>query len=65
MGRDKFENEYLIKYHFPNDIWYSSFCLIVIRFHVDDLSSAHVYLRMKKPIESYDDIPEEVVEECT
>eukprot|EP00339_Tiarina_fusa_P019624 CAMPEP_0117083998 /NCGR_PEP_ID=MMETSP0472-20121206/59128_1 /TAXON_ID=693140 ORGANISM="Tiarina fusus, Strain LIS" /NCGR_SAMPLE_ID=MMETSP0472 /ASSEMBLY_ACC=CAM_ASM_000603 /LENGTH=187 /DNA_ID=CAMNT_0004812827 /DNA_START=61 /DNA_END=621 /DNA_ORIENTATION=+ len=37
MGRDKFENEELIKYGWPEDVW----------FHVDDLSSAHVYLRMK------------------
>jgi len=36
MGRDKFENEDLIKYGFPEDIW----------FHVDKLSSAHVYLRL-------------------
>jgi len=37
MGKDKFENEDLIKYGWEEDIW----------FHVDDLSSAHVYLRMK------------------
>ncbi len=37
MGKDKFENEELIKYALPHDIW----------FHVDGLSSAHVYLRMK------------------
>lgn len=36
MGRDKFENEDLIKYGFPEDVW----------FHVDNLSSAHVYLRL-------------------
>eukprot|EP00406_Dinophysis_acuminata_P032743 CAMPEP_0179371028 /NCGR_PEP_ID=MMETSP0797-20121207/85494_1 /TAXON_ID=47934 /ORGANISM="Dinophysis acuminata, Strain DAEP01" /LENGTH=232 /DNA_ID=CAMNT_0021086827 /DNA_START=1 /DNA_END=700 /DNA_ORIENTATION=- len=36
MGRDKFENEELLKYGFPEDIW----------FHVDKLSSAHVYLRL-------------------
>merc|ERR1740121_1223090 len=36
MGRDKFENEDLLKYGFPEDIW----------FHVDKLSSAHVYLRL-------------------
>lgn len=35
-GQDKNENEDLIKYSFPTDVW----------FHVDDLSSAHVYLRM-------------------
>ncbi|KAG9336216.1 hypothetical protein JZ751_002563 [Albula glossodonta] len=38
MGKDKYENEDLIKYGWPEDIW----------FHVDKLSSAHVYLRMPK-----------------
>eukprot|EP00928_Gymnodinium_smaydae_P061790 TRINITY_DN45791_c0_g1_i1.p1 TRINITY_DN45791_c0_g1~~TRINITY_DN45791_c0_g1_i1.p1 ORF type:complete len:233 (+),score=88.34 TRINITY_DN45791_c0_g1_i1:68-766(+) len=36
MGRDKFENEELLKYGWPEDLW----------FHVDKLSSAHVYLRL-------------------
>jgi len=36
MGKDKFENEQLLKYGWPEDIW----------FHVDKLSSAHVYLRL-------------------
>lgn len=36
MGKDKFENEELLKYGFPEDIW----------FHVDKFSSAHVYLRL-------------------
>eukprot|EP00927_Polykrikos_kofoidii_P085738 TRINITY_DN9403_c0_g1_i1.p1 TRINITY_DN9403_c0_g1~~TRINITY_DN9403_c0_g1_i1.p1 ORF type:complete len:233 (+),score=66.87 TRINITY_DN9403_c0_g1_i1:57-755(+) len=36
MGRDKFENDDLIKYGWPEDIW----------FHVDSYSSAHVYLRL-------------------
>jgi len=36
MGKDKFENEDLIKYGWPEDIW----------FHVDKYSSAHVYLRL-------------------
>eukprot|EP00658_Telonema_sp_P-2_P025844 TRINITY_DN20416_c0_g1_i1.p1 TRINITY_DN20416_c0_g1~~TRINITY_DN20416_c0_g1_i1.p1 ORF type:complete len:270 (+),score=67.02 TRINITY_DN20416_c0_g1_i1:118-927(+) len=38
MGRDKHENEDLIRYGWPEDIW----------FHVDDYSSAHVYLRLPK-----------------
>ncbi|KAL6006222.1 hypothetical protein ACLOJK_040268 [Asimina triloba] len=38
MGLDKYENEDLIKYGFPEDIW----------FHVDKMSSAHVYLRLNK-----------------
>lgn len=53
MGKDKYENEELIKYGFPEDIW----------FHVDDLSSAHVYLRLRKG-ETIHDIPKEVLEEC-
>ena len=36
MGRDKVENEELIKYGFPEDVW----------FHVDKHSSAHVYIRL-------------------
>ena len=36
VGKDKFENEDLIKHAWPEDIW----------FHVDKLSSAHVYLRL-------------------
>ncbi|CAI2380369.1 unnamed protein product [Moneuplotes crassus] len=52
MGKDKFENENLIKYSFPNDIW----------FHVEHLSSAHVYLRLEG-LENIDDIPEELVQE--
>ena len=35
MGRDKHENEDLIRWGWPEDVW----------FHVDKLSSAHVYLR--------------------
>ncbi|CAE8624974.1 unnamed protein product, partial [Polarella glacialis] len=42
MGKDKFENEELLKYSWPEDIW----------FHVDKLSSAHVYLRL--PLGSVD-----------
>uniref|UniRef100_J3KUI7 NFACT RNA-binding domain-containing protein n=1 Tax=Oryza brachyantha TaxID=4533 RepID=J3KUI7_ORYBR len=47
MGLDKFENEDLIKYGFPEDIW----------FHVDKMSSAHVYLRLNKG-QTMDDISE-------
>mmetsp|Transcript_1219 Transcript_1219/g.2599 ORF Transcript_1219/g.2599 Transcript_1219/m.2599 type:complete len:215 (-) Transcript_1219:382-1026(-) len=53
MGKDKSENEELIKYGQPEDCW----------FHVDDLSSAHVYLRLK-PGMSMDDIPEDCVTQC-
>ncbi|KAJ1568076.1 Coiled-coil domain-containing protein 25 [Nowakowskiella sp. JEL0078] len=54
MGKDKYENEELIKYGWENDVW----------FHVDKLSSAHVYLRL--PSNSYDwtEIPLEVLKDC-
>ena len=55
MGRDKFENEELIKYAWPDrDIW----------FHVEDLSSAHVYLRLPHGVTDYSQIPDEIVQEC-
>ena len=54
MGKDKFENEFLIKYCHKQDIW----------FHVDNLSSAHIYLRMPHDISSYDEVPKEVIAEC-
>uniref|UniRef100_H2MZZ8 Coiled-coil domain-containing protein 25 n=1 Tax=Oryzias latipes TaxID=8090 RepID=H2MZZ8_ORYLA len=53
MGKDKHENEDLIKYGWPEDIW----------FHVDKLSSAHVYLRMPKG-GTIDDVPPEVLVDC-
>mmetsp|Transcript_24941 Transcript_24941/g.49694 ORF Transcript_24941/g.49694 Transcript_24941/m.49694 type:complete len:215 (-) Transcript_24941:1059-1703(-) len=53
MGKDKYENEDLIKYGLPEDCW----------FHVDDLSSAHVYLRLK-PGMTLDDIPEDCLTDC-
>ena len=54
MGRDKFENEDLIKWGLPTDIW----------FHVDGLSSAHVYLRLPSSEYNLDNIPKEILEEC-
>lgn len=53
VGKDKFENELLIKHGWDNDVW----------FHVDKLSSAHVYLRLKDG-ETIDTIPEGVLEDC-
>ncbi|KAJ2897579.1 Coiled-coil domain-containing protein 25 [Coemansia aciculifera] len=47
MGKDKFENEDLIKHGWPEDVW----------FHVDKLSSAHVYLRLA-PGFSWESIPQ-------
>lgn len=45
MGKDKYENEELLKWGWTNDIW----------FHVDNLSSAHVYLRLNEG-ESFENI---------
>ncbi|KAL6524111.1 Coiled-coil domain-containing protein 25 [Orobanche minor] len=53
MGLDKHENEELIKYGFPEDIW----------FHVDKMSSAHVYLRLHKG-QTIDDMSEGLLEDC-
>ncbi|CAO1615960.1 unnamed protein product [Sympodiomycopsis kandeliae] len=52
MGKDKFENEDLIKYGFEEDVW----------FHVDKLSSAHVYLRMPKGM-TWTSIPTALLED--
>lgn len=53
MGKDKFENEDLIKFGLPEDLW----------FHVDDLSSAHVYLRLRKD-QKLEDVSPETIMEC-
>mmetsp|Transcript_17549 Transcript_17549/g.30110 ORF Transcript_17549/g.30110 Transcript_17549/m.30110 type:complete len:220 (-) Transcript_17549:386-1045(-) len=53
MGRDKVENEDLIKYMWPTDCW----------FHVDDLSSAHVYLRLPDDC-TMEQIPADTLEDC-
>ncbi|VDM69862.1 unnamed protein product [Strongylus vulgaris] len=53
MGVDKYENEELIKYGWPEDVW----------FHVDKVSSAHVYLRLP-PGMTIDTIPQELIDDC-
>ena len=53
MGKDKYENEDLIKYGIPEDFW----------FHVEDLSSAHVYLRLRKD-QRLEDVSEATIMEC-
>ncbi|KAG6814791.1 hypothetical protein H0H93_012234, partial [Arthromyces matolae] len=53
MGRDKVENEELIKYAWPQDVW----------FHVDKLSSAHVYIRMPDGM-TFETIPEVLLTDC-
>jgi len=54
MGADKHENEELIRWGWPEDVW----------FHVDKLSSAHVYLRLRKG-ETLDDVPSSVLQDCS
>lgn len=46
-------DEELIRWGWPEDVW----------FHVDNLSSAHVYLRLK-PGQGLDDIPSDVLVDC-
>ncbi|XP_011870109.1 PREDICTED: coiled-coil domain-containing protein 25 [Vollenhovia emeryi] len=53
MGIDKYENEDLIKWGWPEDVW----------FHVDKYSSAHVYLRLGHG-QTIDDIPSTVLEDA-
>ncbi|XP_020287889.1 coiled-coil domain-containing protein 25 isoform X1 [Pseudomyrmex gracilis] len=53
MGADKFENEDLIRWGWPEDVW----------FHVDKYSSAHVYLRLRHG-QTIDDIPSTVLEDA-
>ncbi|KAF8158440.1 cytoplasmic protein [Crassisporium funariophilum] len=53
MGRDKVENEELIKHAWPQDLW----------FHVDKLSSAHVYLRMTEGM-VWESIPTALLADC-
>ncbi len=53
MGADKYENEDLIKYGWEEDVW----------FHVDNISSAHVYLRMLDG-STISDIPGPVMGAC-
>ncbi|KAI1083786.1 coiled-coil domain-containing protein 25 [Whalleya microplaca] len=48
VGKDKFENEELIKYGWEQD------------FHVDKLSSAHIYLRLNDG-DTWDAIPQDLV----
>ncbi|KAK7537773.1 hypothetical protein BKA81DRAFT_385794 [Phyllosticta paracitricarpa] len=51
VGKDKVENEDLIKYGWEED------------FHVDNLSSAHIYLRLPEG-SSWEDIPADLLQDC-
>jgi len=50
MGLDKHENEDLIKWGWPEDVW----------FHVDKVSSAHVYLRLN-PGQTLEEVAQSVI----
>ncbi|KAL4126665.1 hypothetical protein QTP88_010874 [Uroleucon formosanum] len=52
-GVDSYENDELIENMLPEDVW----------FHVDNLSSAHVYLRLKEG-QTIDDIPKQLLEDA-
>lgn len=53
MGVDQYENDELIRWGWPEDVW----------FHVDKFSSAHVYLRLRLG-QTIDDIPSTVLEDA-
>ncbi|KAL9534658.1 Coiled-coil domain-containing protein [Sphaerulina musiva] len=53
VGKDKVENEDLIAHGWPEDVW----------FHADNLSSAHIYLRLR-PNETWDQIPSALLTDC-
>jgi len=70
LGKDKYENDELIKWGWPNDVWcveifppFDPSLTAVLRFHVDDLPSAHAYIRLPEDV-TIDTIPEDVMEDC-
>ncbi|KAJ5923029.1 hypothetical protein N7516_010732 [Penicillium verrucosum] len=55
VGKDKFENEDLIKYGLDNDVWVS--------LSPSDLRCAHVYVRLREG-ETWDNIAQPLLEDC-
>lgn len=55
-GKDKFENDLLIKHSFRalNYVW----------FHADKYSSGHIYLQLKPNQKSLDEVSSDVVNDC-
>lgn len=55
-GKDKFENDFLIKYSFKelNYVW----------FHADKYSSGHIYLQLKPTEKTWEDVPDDVINDC-
>ncbi|CAL9735392.1 hypothetical protein MOSE0_H04852 [Monosporozyma servazzii] len=56
MGKDKFENDALIKWGYQelNYLW----------FHADKYSSGHVYLKLKANQKSIDEVPDDIINDC-
>lgn len=54
VGKDKYENEDLIKWGWPEDIW----------FHVDNLSSPHVYARLN-PGQTIEDVSLDTIRDAS
>ncbi|KAK3202887.1 hypothetical protein GRF29_154g1104331 [Pseudopithomyces chartarum] len=53
VGKDKVENEELIKYGWDQDVW----------FHVDNLSSAHIYVRLPEG-QDWESIDQGLLTDC-
>ncbi|CCE93700.1 Jlp2p TDEL_0G03330 [Torulaspora delbrueckii] len=55
-GKDKFENDMLIKWGYKelNYVW----------FHADKYSSGHVYLKLQHDEKSLEEVPPEVINDC-
>ena len=56
IGKDKNENEVLLKYALPYDVWF--------KVDITNSKSAHVYLRTVEEVKSYRDLPVQAVNEC-
>ncbi|BAP71577.1 protein JLP2 [Kluyveromyces marxianus] len=55
-GKDKFENDLLIKYGYRELQYYW--------FHADKYSSGHIYLQLRPDEKSLQDVPREVISDC-
>ncbi|QEU62400.1 Jlp2 [Kluyveromyces lactis] len=55
-GKDKFENDLLIKYGYKE--------LRYQWFHADKYSSGHIYLKLKPDEKTLQDVPREVLQDC-
>ena len=68
VGEDKHENEELIRWGWPEDVWFHvdkvrSACSLQKKFPIMQLSSAHVYLRLTKG-QTLDDVPSQLIDDC-